>query len=322
MTRPSPELLAVARRWIDAIPNRRGNDLRNLMSEQDHLQFIGTDEGELWTGKAVREGVAGFFGVIPALLKHEETFAEAYENGETGWACLNHELIFTNQPDRQFSVRTTLIFTLEDGAWKIVHRHGSVPLATMEMTRIEQNAIADLVAAAREGFALNQREGFASVMFTDIVNSSRLAEVMGDRLWSAEVARHFAALREIIEGAGGQFVKSLGDGTMSSFADPARALSAARDILRAGESTDGPAIALRVGIHSGDVVQTDADFFGSVVNKAARIAALAAPAEIRLSEATREMVADAAGLVFADPRRVPLKGFEGEHLIHRLEWRS
>ncbi len=319
MTKPSPELLAVSRRWIDAIWHRRPNEIRNMLSDREHLRFVGTGEGELWSGDAVREGIGDFFGAIPPIIEHDETFAEAYENGESGWSCLTHEISFSNQPDRIFCVRTTLIFALEDGVWKIVTRHGSVPFPNMDFVGTEQTAIADLVAAARQGFSLNQQEGFASIMFTDIVNSSRLASVMGDRLWSSEVAQHFAALRNHIEAAGGQFVKSLGDGTMSSFPDPTQALHAARAIVQTTEQSDGPDIALRVGIHTGSVVQADDDFFGTVVNKAARIAAIAAPSEIRISDATRKMVGDTVDYRFGKATSVQLEGFEGEHLIHRLE---
>ena len=319
MTQPSTELLAVARRWIDAIQHKRKNEMRNLLSDRHHLRFVGTGDGELWAGNAVREGIGEFFGVIPQFFKHNETFAEAFENGESGWACLTHDIVFADQPDRTFHVRNTLIFALEDGVWKIVQRHGSVPIPNIEFTGIEQNAIADLVAAARKGFSLDQREGFASIMFTDIVNSSRLASMMGDRLWSSEVARHFAALREIIEDADGEFVKSLGDGTMSSFPQPTKALHAARAILQATEQSDGPAIALRIGIHTGKVVQTKDDFFGTVVNKAARIAGLAAPGEIQVSDATRKMVGKTRDYRFANSTSVQLQGLEGEHLIHRLD---
>lgn len=318
MSRPSPEVLAVSRRWIDAIQFRRGTELRNLLSDRDHLRFVGTGEGELWSGNAVRDGIGEFFGSNPDFLKHEETFAEAYENGDTGWSCLTHDITLVNQPDRTFHVRTTLILALEDGVWRIVHRHGSVPIPNVEFVGHEQAAIADLVSAAREGFALDQREGHASIMFTDIVNSSRLASVMGDRLWSSEVARHFKALRSCIEAAGGQFVKSLGDGTMSSFPEPAAALRAARSILETTEKSDGPAIALRIGIHTGPVVQTSDDFFGSVVNKAARITALAAPGEIRISDATRAQTGDAGSFRFLEEISVPLEGFEGEHIVYRV----
>lgn len=319
MTRPSPELLAVSRRWIDAIRFRRENELRNLLSDRPHLRFVGSGEGELWAGDAVRQGIGDFFGAIPQFLKHDETFAEAFENGESGWVCFTHELVFANQPDRTFVVRTSLIFALEDGVWKIVHRHGSVPFPNLEFVGTKQTAISDLVAAARNEFSLDQRDGFASIMFTDIVNSSRLASVMGDRLWSSEVARHFEVLRKYIEGSDGQFVKSLGDGTMSSFAEPAQALHAARAIVMATEQSDGPAISLRIGIHTGKVVQTDDDFFGTVVNKAARIAARAAPGEILVSDATRKRVGKTQDYRFADPTSVQLEGLEGAHLIHRLE---
>jgi len=319
MTRPSTELLAVSRRWIDAIQHKRKNQIRNLLSEHQHLRFVGTGDGELWAGDAVREGIGEFFGVIPQFLKHEETFAEAFENGDSGWACLTHDIVFADQPDRTFHVRNTMIFALEDGVWKIVLRHGSIPIPNIDFTGIEQNAIANLVAAARKGFSLDQRDGFASIMFTDIVNSSRLASMIGDRLWSSEVARHFATLRKIIEEADGQFVKSLGDGTMSSFPEPAQVLHAARAILKATEQSDGPAIALRIGIHTGNIVQTSDDFFGSVVNKAARIAALAAPGEIQVSDATRKMVGETHDYRFANTTSVQLQGFEGEHLIHRLD---
>ena len=323
MTRPSAEILAVARRWIGAIQHRRQIELRNLLSEHAHLRFVGTGDGELWAGQVVREGIANFFGAIPAFLKHEETFAEAFENGDTGWACLTHELVFANQPERIFFVRTTLIFALEDGVWKIVHRHGSVPFPNMEFVGSAQTAIADLVAAAREGFSLDQREGFASIMFTDIVNSSRLASVMGDRLWSAEVSRHFAALRQHIEESGGQFVKSLGDGTMSTFPGAGAAMRAAQAIQRslAAQSKE-PRLRVRIGLHTGDVIEAGDDFFGTVVNKAARVAATAPPGEILVSDATRVMVGGAVEFTFGDSAEVQLKGLEGSHVVHGLSWQT
>ena len=316
--RPSPELLAVARRWFDAVPNRRADQIGNLMSESAHLSFVGTDENELWTGQAVRDGVADFFGAVPDFARQDETYGAAFECGAVGWAVFTHEVSFLNDPDKVFFVRNTLVFTLEQGSWKIVHRHGSLPFANEDFTGAEQTAIADLVAAAQKGFALEQREGFASVMFTDIVNSSRIASVMGDRLWSSEITRHFDTLRTIIERGGGQFVKSLGDGTMSSFPSPDAALQAACAILVAMDRSDGPSITLRIGIHTGPVVQTDADFFGTVVNKAARIAASAGPSEVRISDETRALVATTAGYTFGAPVSMTLKGLDGEHLIHRL----
>ena len=319
MIRPSPEILALSRRWFDAVQHSRGNEVRNILTDQDHMLFVGTGEDELWTGSVVSAGIEDFFGSIPTIIKQEETFADAYENGQTGWACFAHNVALAHEPDKVFRVRNTLVFTLDDGFWRIVHRHGSVPLPNEDFVGIKQTAIADLVSAAAEDFSLSQQDGFASIMFTDIVNSSMMASVMGDRLWSMEVSHHFAQLRSIIEEENGQFVKSLGDGTLSSFPKPTLALDAARRIQKAIEQSDGPAMSLRIGIHSGSVVQKDDDFFGSVVNKAARIAAIAAPGETWVSETTSELVSDNEGYRFTEAGSFKLEGFEGEHLVCSLK---
>ena len=320
---PSPELLAVARRWFDAIHNDRANQLRNMMSESAYLRFVGTGEGELWSGSAVREGIAGFFGVLPDTLRREETFGEAFENGETGWACFTHELVFSHQPDTVFLARSTLVFALEDGTWKIVQRHGSLPTPNIEFVGTEQTAIADLVAAAKNDFSLKQTEGLASVMFTDIAGSTKLAAALGDRAWSAIVAAHLKQVRQIITEHGGQFVKSLGDGTMSSFASARQALLAACAIQQAtARQTTDPPLDLRIGLNTGDVVQSEDDFFGSVVNLAARITASADPATIIVSDVTRAMAGTASGFTFSPLPPRSFAGFEGAHNIHRLEWQT
>ncbi|WP_433989343.1 hypothetical protein SuNHUV7_38730 (plasmid) [Pseudoseohaeicola sp. NH-UV-7] len=319
MTRNSPELLSVCRRWFDAVQRMRGKEVQNILTDKDHMLFIGTGEDELWSGRAVKAGIADFFGSIPTIIKLEETFGEAYENGRVGWACFTHNVVMAHQPDRVFPVRNTLIFALEDGFWRMVHRHGSVPLPNEEFVGSKQTAIADLVAAAAEGFAIDQQDGLASIMFTDIVNSSGLASVMGDRLWTSVVSEHFKQLRAIVEEANGQFVKSLGDGTLSSFPKPDLALDAARRIHETIKRSGGPAISVRVGIHSGSVVRKDDDFFGAVVNKAARITAIAAPNETWVSDATSEQVNENSHYHFVEAGFFELDGFEGEHLIRSLK---
>jgi class 3 adenylate cyclase len=68
------------------------------------------------------------------------------------------------------------------------------------------------------------------------------------------------------------------------------------------------------------VIENKGDFFGTVVNKAARINSAAAPDEIRVSDATKIMLGRADGFVFEDPQEVPLKGLDGEHRIYRLNY--
>jgi class 3 adenylate cyclase len=209
---------------------------------------------------------------------------------------------------------------LEYGAWKIVHMHNSNPIPNLEKYGVEHTAIEDLLAAARDGFRLDQKQGMATIMFTDIADSSAIADTVGDRLWAGLIADHIAALTQLIETAGGVVVKSLGDGTMSSFASASDALTAASAIQHKMQVTRGePPLRVRIGLHSGAVIQTRDDFFGTVVNKAARIASAARPDEVRLSEATQIMVGTEQ-FMFIDPISVPLKGLEGDHLIYRLDW--
>jgi class 3 adenylate cyclase len=321
MIRPSPELLAVSRRWYKGIVTRNTGILRDYLSPGEELRFIGTGQDEYWNGAAVRDGIGDFFEVIPDVESIEELEAEAYENGDTGWSSFVHRTKFAGFPDASI-FRDTLIFVLAGAGWKIVHRHSSVPTPNIEVVGSEQPAIQRLVDAARnEGPALKQTEGFASVLFTDLEGSAKLTAALGDRRWTALIDDHFQALMDIVKTHRGQFVKSLGDGTMSSFPSANDALTAAIAMQRAVASAAAePRLGLRIGVHSGDVMQARGDFFGTVVNMAARITAAATSGEILISDATRVMVGGTRDFHFTDTISAPFKGFEGQHVIHRLEW--
>ena len=321
MIRPSPELLAVSRRWYAAILDRNAAAVQNLMSQQAHLRFVGTGPDELWTGHDVREMVGAFFDQVPEFLSSDEVLAEAFENGDTGWSCFVHHNRFATMPDEVREVRNTLIFALENGDWRIVQRHGSAPMDNTAFMGTEQIGIAALVAAARRDYPHSTGEGLSSIVFTDIVNSSHHAAAMGDGPWLRTISDHFDQLHRLIDANGGQLVKSLGDGTLSRFASARQALRAAKAIQRAmADARDGPKLSLRVGVHTGDVVQSQDDFFGTVVNKAARITTVADPGTILVSDATRAIVADDPDLVFDGGRALPLKGFAGDHIVYRLDW--
>ena len=128
----------------------------------------------------------------------------------------------------------------------------------------------------------------------------RLTAPLGDQKWSALIDDHFQTIADIVKEHRGQFVKSLGDGTLSCFSSANQALIAAVEMQNAAASaTEEPRLGLRIGIHTGNVVQSRGDFFGSVVNKAARITAKAAAGEILVSDTTRAMV----GATRTGPRR-------------------
>lgn len=321
MIRQSPELLAVSRRWYQGIITQNTRILRDYLSSAEELRFIGTGEDEYWNGPSVRDGVGDFFAEMPVVEAIEELEAEAYENGDTGWSSFVHRIRFAGFSNATI-FRDFLIYVLVGAGWKIVHRHSSVPTPNIEIMGIEQLAIQRLVNSARdEGPELGQTEGLASVLFTDIEGSTTLAATLGDQRWSVLINDHLRVMEGIVQAHRGQFVKSLGDGTLSSFPSANDALTAAIVMQDAVTSARAePRLGLRIGIHKGDVVQTRGDFFGTVVNMAARITTAASPGEILISEATRAMVGGTRDFRFTDTISVPFKGFEGQHVIHRLEW--
>ncbi|WP_425045387.1 adenylate/guanylate cyclase domain-containing protein [Primorskyibacter sp. S87] len=127
---------------------------------------------------------------------------------------------------------------------------------------------------------------------------------------------------DLLEQFGGRLVKTMGDGTMSVFTSAGRALKAACELQRAVDAIAGePRLTLRIGMNTGDIMEAGDDFLGTVVNKAARIASVADPGEICVSDATRAMVGTASDYEFESPATVGLKGLDGEHVLHRLKWR-
>ncbi len=319
MIKPSPELIAITRRWSEAIIGKDERTLLNLFSTSEHLCYIGTAFGERWSGDVLRKGFGDHAREIPEATQ-KELHIEAFECGNVGWSAWICDLKFATM-ENPVQLRVTMTFALEDGSWKIVQYHASNPTRNIEIIGVEHAALDGLVEAAKEGFHHSQREGTATVMFTDIANSSAIADALGDRVWAPAVQSHFSFVTQVIEANGGQLIKSLGDGTMSTFTSARAALIAAREIQKGNREADTePQLQLRVGVHTGDVIQTEDDFFGTVVNKAARIAAMAEPDEICVSDATRIMAGKRAGLLLLKPVEVVLKGLSGTHVVHRLNW--
>ena len=293
--------------------------LTNMLSTSEHLLYQGSAEGETWRGTVLREGFGAHASEIPEF-DWEETSLDAFEHGNVGWAHCLANLRFQSN-GKLVPCRFTFVLVLEDGMWRIVQMHSSNGFSNMEKMGVEQSALDALIQAARENFTLDQREGMASVMFSDVVNSTALANAMGDALWVATVRHHLAFVEKLVTDAGGQMIKSLGDGTMSTFSSAAVAQATAQRIQRENATLDRePPLQLRIGIHSGNLIQTKDDFFGSVVNKAARIASSAAPGEIRVSDATSLMAGSDPDFSYVDPIDTELRGFQGSHMLFRLEW--
>jgi class 3 adenylate cyclase len=147
----------------------------------------------------------------------------------------------------------------------------------------------------------------ATLLFTDLVESTAIASELGDARWRELLSGHFEAARAELERFGGREVKTTGDGLLARFDGAARALHCAAAI-RARASRDG--LHVRAGVHVGEVELVGDDVRGVTVHEASRIMAAAGPDEILVSELTRALAG--ASLRYEDRGTHALKGLEGE----------
>jgi len=151
----------------------------------------------------------------------------------------------------------------------------------------------------------------ATVLFTDIVDSTRRAVALGDRQWRALLDRHDEAVRQQLARFRGHEVKNLGDGFMATFDGPARAVRCASAIIA---SVEPLGISVRSGLHTGEIELKRNDIGGIAVHIAARVAAMAEPGQAMVSSTVRDLVAG-SGLRFRDNGLHELRGLpEQAHL--------
>jgi adenylate cyclase len=223
--------------------------------------------------------------------------------------------------DTVLDVRFSFILTLDEAVWRLVQVHCSMAQPNLEFSGIEHNAFAELIEAAKTGYESFGGEGVAVIMFTDVTNSTEIANAVGDRHWAMAIGRQLDLQASTISKHGGALVKTLDDGSMSSFGAASGAMRAAIAIQSAAaESNEEPTLKVRVGIHAGDLIRADGDFFGTVANKASRITGLAQPNEILVSDVARAMAGEHEEFEFGDPVSAALRGIERRHTISDLHW--
>jgi class 3 adenylate cyclase len=154
----------------------------------------------------------------------------------------------------------------------------------------------------------------ATLLFTDLVDSTTTAARLGDARWRALLSAHFEAVRGELERFGGREVKTTGDGLLATFEGTARALHCAAAIRRAAHREE---LQIRAGVHVGEVELVGQDVRGVAVHEAARIMAAAGDDEILVSELTR-VLAGGSGLAFEDRGTHALKGLDGEWRLAAL----
>ncbi len=157
---------------------------------------------------------------------------------------------------------------------------------------------------------------FATVLFTDIIDSTVRASDLGDRAWKQLIDLHDAITTHVTTDYGGRVVKTTGDGVLATFGDPAQAIDAA---VRMRDQLAGSGIPIRAGLHIGHVeLRDDGDIAGIAVNIAARVEARADDGEILVSQTLRDMLMGTSH-TFTDAGEHHLKGVDGTWRLHRLE---
>lgn len=135
-----------------------------------------------------------------------------------------------------------------------------------------------------------------TIMFADIVGSTRLYEILGDENAEALISNTLKQLAGIVTADEGEIVKTIGDELMCRFPSAEQAIAAARKmheyLAKKPAATKDYKIAIRVGAHHGPIIESDGDVFGDAVNIAARVAALARSGKTMITGYTREQLAD------------------------------
>lgn len=168
--------------------------------------------------------------------------------------------------------------------------------------------IEEFVTGARTGAdALDDDRVLATVLFTDIVDSTARAAAMGDAAWRRLLDEHDRVLTRLIAQYRGRMVKHTGDGAMALFEGPGRAIRCA---LALEPSLARLQISVRAGLHTGEVVVRGDDVAGVAVHAAARVMAHATPGEVLVSRVVADLVAG-SGVTFADRGEVELRGVPG-----------
>ncbi len=154
----------------------------------------------------------------------------------------------------------------------------------------------------------------ATILFTDIVDSTATLGRLGDAAWQRLLLDHNERLRAEMDRYRGREVVTTGDGFLALFDGPARAVRCAASMT---EAVRPLGIEIRAGLHTGEITIDGGNARGVAVHAASRIASLAEPSEVLVSGTTRDLL-DGAGLRFVDRGLHELKGIDGPRQVYAL----
>ena len=158
------------------------------------------------------------------------------------------------------------------------------------------------------------RRVLGAVLFTDIVDSTAMAERIGAAPWQQLLSAHNERFQFELDRFRGRLIKNTGDGLLALFDGSERAVRAAAAMIRAAHDLG---IAVRAGIHTGEIELEGGDIRGMAVHMAARVMSVAGPGEVLVSATTQELLSG-SGLQFRDAGTHELKGISGPRQLYAL----
>jgi len=165
-------------------------------------------------------------------------------------------------------------------------------------------------------------DGTVTILFSDIEDSTLLTERLGDQAWLELLRQHNAIIRKELRAYDGFEVKTIGDAFMVAFQSAKKGLDCAIAIQKAFDghnAAEGKHVKVRIGLHAGEVIKDNDDFYGKNVILASRVAGKAVGGEILVSSLLRQLVESSVGAdTFGEPREVELKGLSGTHVVYAV----
>jgi len=200
--------------------------------------------------------------------------------------------------------------------------NGNPPPEPEESDDIEQflEQQAKLEAALKKKFTK-----FITIMFTDLKGSTSIAETEGDMVSRMLIKEHNDIVMPAIQQNNGVFIKSIGDGTLSTFENALDAVRAAVRIQRGMDELNMAQkfkipVLMRIGLHSGMCIVEKNDIFGDAVNTASRFESSATPGDIFMSEDTYNALSDKSEIYCRFVKQVTLKGKKEPYNAYKAFW--
>ena len=284
-------------------------DVHNRWGDGEYVCFIapslsGDDDFREWAGRLERHAVSP--GAAPVALR------QMGENDVRAVLPLIAvpTLVMRRTDDRWVDERHARYIVDKVPDARYVELPGIDPLVIAGETGPVLDTLEEFITGTRRSYSVERV--LATVLFTDIVESTRRAASLGDTRWLELLEEHKALVRAHLARYAGREVKTLGDGFLATFDGPARAVRCA---IAIAEATRETGLDVRAGVHTGECDFTGNDVGGIAVHIASRVLGHAGPGDVIVSRTVVDLVAGSQ-LAFEERGTHELKGVPGQWQLY------